>query len=365
MVKWPRASICEAPARTVLINQGPSPTNEKLFTKTGKPYLFPSNTVRTTKYTPLTFIFKNIYEQFRRVANLFFLCLVILQFFPEYQTINPLVAAIPLTAVVFMTAVKDAIEDLRRHKSDVSINSQGCWLLAGSWENANQRFQAKCPDNYDKAVKEEDGNGNPNPELWRRACWGSVKVGDIVFLKNDDAIPADLVILSTSEPECLCYVETKNLDGETNLKIRKGLTETAFLDPRSMKDFEEMKFWIESEPPNSNLFSFKSTAVFSASTINRIVEKMGLNAVSLAIQESVVNLSLLEENMVPAITDLEQNQQVPLNMNGYLLRGCVLRNTKWVIGVVTFTGVETKICLNAGKTPFKQSRIDVGMNNQV
>ncbi|KAI8838402.1 hypothetical protein BC829DRAFT_493000 [Chytridium lagenaria] len=363
-----------APPRKVFVNM--DPPSEMLFNN--KPsQSFPENAIRTTKYTAFNFIFKNLYEQFRRIANLFFLCLVILQFFPEYQTINPFVAALPLTAVIILTAAKDGMEDWKRHKSDIGMNAQPTQVLGGQWKNTNAPFLNKnarlervSPDARRKVGKHagtvspveddnhdlqhgKDSSGNDN--VWKETSWGNVKVGDVVLLRNNEPIPADLVILSTSEPECLCYIETKNLDGETNLKIRKGLSETSFLTPTSMQEFHHLQFCIESEPPNSNLFSFKSTAVFPRSTLTFVEGKTAMKSLGQS-WGSETNTIVIEEVGVP---------KVPLNVNGFLLRGCVLRNTEWVVGLVIFTGAETKICLNAGETPLKQSKIDVGMNNQV
>ncbi len=52
----------------------------------------------------------------------------------------------------------------------------------------------------------------------------------------------------------------------------------------------------------------------------------------------------------------------PIGIDNLLLRGSTLRNTKWVIGVVLFTGSETKIMLNSGITPSKRSRITRELN---
>ncbi|KAJ3331956.1 hypothetical protein HDU93_009414, partial [Gonapodya sp. JEL0774] len=83
-----------------------------------------SNKVKTSKYSALNFLPKNLFEQFRRVANFFFLTITIIQFFPDFQQIDPIVAALPLIIIVFLTGVKDGIEDWRRHVSDSELNGK-------------------------------------------------------------------------------------------------------------------------------------------------------------------------------------------------------------------------------------------------
>src|SRR6185312_2735420 len=131
----------------------------------------------------------------------------------------------------------------------------------------------------------------------------------------------DLIILSTSESNSLCYVETKNLDGETNLKIRQAVPETS--DLQTPEDCAKVEFQVESEHPKADLINHNAKLIWS------------------------------------------DKRQTPINLNTMLLRGCVLKNTEWVIGLVIFTGKDTKLALNSGKTPSKRSQIEKQMNIQV
>ena len=124
--------------------------------------------------------------------------------------------------------------------------------------------------------------------------------------------------MSTSEPNGLCYVETAELDGETNLKCRQVLPETAVLldDIRKLSTFHGE---IHCEPPNNNLTKYEGTLIWNGKTY-------------------------------------------PLDNDKMLLRGCVLRNTKWVFGVVIFAGRDTKLMQNSGKTIFKRTSLDRLLN---
>ena len=87
--------------------------------------------------------------------------------------------------------------------------------------------------------------------------WRKVEVGDIVRIENFEFFPADLILLSSSEPDALCYIETSNLDGETNLKIRQGIPETSgILTPDAVAQLSGV---IKSEQPNNSLYTYEGT----------------------------------------------------------------------------------------------------------
>lgn len=168
----------------------------------------------------------------------------------------------------------------------------------------------------------------PGKARFHKDAWKNLRVGDFVRIYGDDELPADIVILSTSDPDGACYVETKNLDGETNLKVRQALR-----CGRSMKharDCERAQFLIDSEPPQANLYKYNGAIKW----------------------EQKVNGSPRE------MTE-------PVTIDNVLLRGCHVRNTDWVLGVVLFTGHDTKIMMNAGVTPSKRARIARGLNFNV
>lgn len=131
-------------------------------------------------------------------------------------------------------------------------------------------------------------------------------MGDIVRLESNDFIPADLLLLSSSEPEGLCYIETSNLDGETNLKIKQASPKTAHMTSPQL--VQQLQGYLRSEQPNNSLYTYEGTLVMSVGGAER---------------------------------------QVPMSPDQVLLRGAQLRNTPWLYGLVVFTGHETKLMRNA------------------
>lgn len=169
----------------------------------------------------------------------------------------------------------------------------------------------------------------PEKARFKKDYWKSVQVGDFVRLYNGDEVPADMVVLNTSDPDGACYVETKNLDGETNLKVRQALR--CGRKMKRARDCEKADFVIQSEDPQPNLYTFNGVC--------RWEQKNRRN---------------------PDAAPTEKVE--PITINSMLLRGCNLRNTEWVLGVVIFTGQETKIMLNSGNTPSKRAKISRDLN---
>lgn len=87
---------------------------------------FANNAVRTTKYTLLSFVPRNLFEQFHRFANLYFLGIVLLNWVPQINAFGKEVAMIPVLFVLGVTAIKDAFEDHRRYVSDKRVNNSTC-----------------------------------------------------------------------------------------------------------------------------------------------------------------------------------------------------------------------------------------------
>uniref|UniRef100_A0A8C4DMB0 Phospholipid-transporting ATPase n=1 Tax=Dicentrarchus labrax TaxID=13489 RepID=A0A8C4DMB0_DICLA len=250
---------------------------------------YSGNSIKTYKYNVLTFIPLNLFEQLRRVANLYFLALLILQIIPDISTLPWYTTLIPLVVVLGVTAIKDLVDDLARHRMDKEINNRKCEVLLDG------RFQ--------------------------ESKWRDIEVGDVVRLKKNDFIPADILLLSSSNPNSLCYVETAELDGETNLKFKMGLrvTDERLQEERQLAEFDAL---IECEEPNNRLDKFTGMMQW-------------------------------------------QSERYPLELDNMLLRGCKIRNTEECHGLVVFAGADTKIMRNGGKTRFKRTKIDELMNYMV
>lgn len=262
--------------RSIYIND-PRKTNDK--------YEFTGNEIRTSKYTLITFLPKNLFIQFHRVAYLYFLAIAALNQLPPLAVFGRTVSLFPLLFVLFVTAIKDGYEDWRRHRSDRNENNREALVLQ------SDQFHLKK--------------------------WKNIRAGEVVKICSDDTIPCDVVLLGTSDPSGIAYIQTMNLDGESNLKTRYARQETA----STVFEGSIVSGTIKCEQPNRNVYEFTANMEFNG-------------------------------------------QKFPLSQSNIVLRGCQLKNTDWIIGVVVYAGQETKAMLNSAASPSKRSRLENYMNRE-
>ncbi|KAG0447676.1 hypothetical protein HPP92_028203 [Vanilla planifolia] len=218
----------------------------------------PNNSISTAKYSLLTFLPKNLFEQFHRIAYIYFLVLVCINQIPSLALPPP-----PLRPLE---------------------NSRPATVFSP----AAASFVSKP--------------------------WKAIRVGDVVKVHTNEAVPCDLVLLSTSDPTGVAYLQTINLDGESNLKTR---------DPLCPPENLNSTIVIRCENPNRNIYSFHAN-----------------------------------------LTGDDRHRGVSLGPSNVVLRGCELKNTTWVVGVAVYTGRETKVMLNSSVVPSKRSRLETQMNRE-
>eukprot|EP00041_Stephanoeca_diplocostata_P001543 m.20357 g.20357 ORF g.20357 m.20357 type:complete len:360 (-) comp12127_c0_seq1:3673-4752(-) len=168
-----------------------------------QPHHAQSNKIRTAKYTWYNFLPKNLWIQFHRVANVYFLFMACLNFIPAIGSFAPIIGFMPLVFVLSVTAVKDAVEDGRRKTQDKEINNGAARVVVEDGDHRHRRHSTAG------LLEQPEGSA----DLRRvgksgRVCdvaWQDVAVGDIVVLKNGDMMPADVLLLHSSDPSGLAY----------------------------------------------------------------------------------------------------------------------------------------------------------------
>ncbi|XP_077586828.1 phospholipid-transporting ATPase VD [Stigmatopora nigra] len=268
--------------RSILIGRGPRGEEHG----TGQRYK--GNKIHTTKYSLLSFIPMNLFQQFQRVANLYFLFLILLNWVPVVEAFQKEITMIPLLLVLTIIALKDGVEDYRRYIFDKKINNRVATV-------------------YCRQKKDYVG-----------VRWKEVGVGDFVRLSCNHITPADILLLYSSDPGGTCFIETANLDGETNLKEKRIVSGI----PLQAADFNPENFHsrIECDDPNDDLATFRGFMEFSSGS------------------------------------------HVGLDNNNLLLRGCTIRNTETVVGVVVYAGHETKAMMNNSGPKYKRSHLEKRLN---
>uniref|UniRef100_A0A8C3I276 Phospholipid-transporting ATPase n=1 Tax=Chrysemys picta bellii TaxID=8478 RepID=A0A8C3I276_CHRPI len=232
---------------------------------------YEDNAIKTAKYNVLTFLPLNLYEQFHRLANLYFLFVILLQTVPEISTLPWFTLLLPLSFLLLLRGLRDLIDDI-----------------------------VSTP-----AVRRAGNPRRGSVFSWKK--WRDICVGDIVCLRKDSFVPADLLLLSSSEPSSLCYVETADIDGQ-------GVIQTLLAVGVPGK--------VTCEEPNSRMHSFIGTLEW-------------------------------------------RGEKYSLDSEKILLRGCRIRNTETCYGLVIYAGLDSKIMKNCGKIKMKKTKLDRLMDRLV
>ncbi|XP_013916448.1 PREDICTED: probable phospholipid-transporting ATPase IH [Thamnophis sirtalis] len=203
--------------RTIYVGHREPPPGAEAYI----PQRYPDNRIVSSKYTFWNFIPKNLFEQFRRIANFYFLIIFLVQLIIDTPT-SPVTSGLPLFFVITVTAIKQGYEDWLRHKADNAIN--------------------QCPVHFihhGKLVRKQSRK---------------LRVGDIVMVKEDETFPCDLILLSSSRSDGTCFVTTASLDGESSQKTYYAVQDTKSLHDE--QDIDKLQATIECEQPQPDLYKF-------------------------------------------------------------------------------------------------------------
>ncbi|KAI5994780.1 phospholipid-translocating P-type ATPase [Pisolithus albus] len=342
--------------RNIYVNTPLSPSE---LDHRGEPVArYARNKVRTSKYTLLT------------IANIYFLALVIFQLFPVFGAASASTAALPLLFILTVTAIKDGVEDYRRAQLDEEVNTSAVTKL-GQWRNVNIRsdprpwyqrlLRINPPGKVSRGVqklreKEAARECKCMPSLPPLAGMGGRQLEDIQSMESHTYPPglprADEAggwgrqnpslaryqqsvtsrssigvvdwkrrTTGTAQWERTVMEETRGrryrasagertnqeLGRRDEPEVRKALRATASLS--SEEEIEKASFVLDSEPPHQNLYLYNAVLRYNDSTTG-------------------------------------EPRREGVTINELLLRGCTVRNTTWIIGLVAFTGPDTKIYLN-------------------
>ncbi|OON16544.1 hypothetical protein X801_07642 [Opisthorchis viverrini] len=265
-----------------------------LLGDTEKMDTFCSNVIVTSQYNFYDFLPRNFIEQFHNMANVFFASILVLYGFTVAAT-NAWSNLGPLLALLTMTMIKDGVEDILRHRRDRQLNHRLVQLL------------------------EVDSSGTNLHWVIKRAM--DVRVGDVICCERDEAFPCDVIILASSNTSGVINLTTANLDGETNvtqphyIKVApNGLNRCIRHCPNTpLELIKPLYVRVECEQPAADLTKFEGR---------------------------------LSTKFV---------QDIPLNASNLALRGAKLRNTDFLLGLVVYTGGDTKLSLNGKQVKRKYS----------
>lgn len=265
--------------------------------RSGKEYI--GNTIRSSRYSLWSFLPRQLFAQFSKLANFYFLCVSILQMIPGLSTTGTYTTIVPLLFFVSVSIAKEGYDDLRRYRLDQKENMTTSSVL-------RLRASAETAGN-DINTSSEAELGRQGSTRWEKTRWKDMRVGDIVQLERDEAVPADMILLQATGTEGTAYIETMALDGETNLKSKRPpppIVKACGCD----QDLARCDAHFVVEDPNLDLYKFDGKVTIGKETL-------------------------------------------PLTNNEVIYRGSIVRNTHRAIGMIIYSGEECKIRMNSTKNP--------------
>jgi len=277
------------------INNNPKNKNE---------FKHKDNKVVTAKYNFLTFLPKALFYQLKRVSTIYFVIIAILNMIPAISPLYSASSLIPVVIVLAISLIREGYEDYQRTKFDKSQNS----ILVTVYRD----------------------------KIWKEVPSSTLEMGELVFVRQNELFPADLVIIDSSLPEGICYVETASLDGEKHLKQR---TSPSNLSGKLKK---------------ANILENNDNKNIIPCIDNFEIEGMGIC--------DLPNPEINQLNGKMDITFEKEKMLFPLEQRQMLLKGTKLRNTEWIVGIIIYTGHNTKLMQNAKKPKIKYSRLDTFLN---
>ncbi|KAF4262256.1 hypothetical protein KXW98_002670 [Aspergillus fumigatus] len=270
-------------------------TEDLIDERTGKPYV--GNWIRSSRYSFWSFFPRQLFAQFTKLANFYFLVVAILQMIPGLSTTGTFTTLIPLLIFVGISMGKEGFDDWRRYCLDKEENNRLASVLR---PGASLTVAAAAGANDAVSVSSDAQN-------WALIKWQDIKVGDVIKLERDQPVPADIVLLHANGPNGVAYIETMALDGETNLKSKQPCQSVAKVCG-TVEDICSNSIHFAVEDPNIDLYKFDGNVIVNA-------------------------------------------DKLPLTNTEVVYRGSILRNTERVLGMVIYTGEECKIRMNANKNP--------------
>ncbi|RKP19850.1 calcium ATPase [Rozella allomycis CSF55] len=260
--------------------------------------LFPDNRVRTARYTVYSFLPKQLLYQFSKIANVYFLFISVLQMIPGLSPTGTWTTIVPLSVFVVLGMLREGYDDHKRYQQDDVENNTPAIVMR------------KKDDKME----------------WVTVPWWDVRVGEKLIVRNNEFFPADILLLNSSEIEGVCYVETANLDGETNLKSKESLDVTVKA-AWTEDHLKELNMNIKVQLPDNDLYNFDGAIV---------------------------------------LTENGEEIKRPVGINQLLLRGSQLKKTSFIYGVVVYTGEDTKIRRNGNANiKSKMSVMETRITNRI